>query len=186
MLTQTIGDYVYAPLVQAVANYDVDMDVVADMLSRGADVNERGREGETALHTAVSAGRIDAVRLLLARHADVTLSSPVAIPVAASSSLSFHGRKSMGLPKVQIRYLSLTRQPVGQCEKRRWQPHFVAKTRSHTDRASAQSRRSKEVAVREVRTGEAQELLRSNQVLKFGRSLCALPEAAACAIGVGI
>ena len=43
------------------------------LIERGADVNARTKDGETALTFAAGRGRVDAVRLLLSRNADATL-----------------------------------------------------------------------------------------------------------------
>ena len=43
------------------------------LIARGADVNARTKDGETALTFAAGGGMVDAVRLLLSRNADATL-----------------------------------------------------------------------------------------------------------------
>lgn len=50
-----------------------DAEAVARLLDAGHDVNEAGPDGDTALHWAAAWGCEDAIRLLLARGADVTL-----------------------------------------------------------------------------------------------------------------
>lgn len=58
-------------LIQAV--FAGNMDLLAATIRAGADVNERGRDGRTALHHAVIDGNQDAIRHLLAFAADVNL-----------------------------------------------------------------------------------------------------------------
>jgi ankyrin repeat protein/truncated hemoglobin YjbI len=49
---------------------------VGVLLAYGADVNDRGREGLTALHYAVRSGKLPLIRLLLDRGADVNARDP--------------------------------------------------------------------------------------------------------------
>lgn len=48
-----------------------DTNVVKAMLERGADVNAKDNEGETALRLAVTSGKTDVVKLLIEKGADV-------------------------------------------------------------------------------------------------------------------
>jgi len=63
----------YAPLVWATGYFFDSTDVLADMLHRGADVNQQSRTGITALSIAVRTQNVEAVRLLLSYHADITI-----------------------------------------------------------------------------------------------------------------
>ncbi len=59
-----------APALQAAASHG-HIDVMRLLVERGADVNRRGPEGDTALHAAASFGTIEAARWLLDHGADV-------------------------------------------------------------------------------------------------------------------
>ena len=59
-----------SPLATAAAN--CDREVVKLLISKGADVNEKGEEGLTALHTAAENGNNDVAELLIEKGADIT------------------------------------------------------------------------------------------------------------------
>jgi ankyrin repeat protein len=71
-----------APLVLAATFSNIDRGVIVDLLDHGAEVNQRDSDGRTALFMAAWAGRTDIVRILLARHADVTVRFEDKTPLA--------------------------------------------------------------------------------------------------------
>jgi ankyrin repeat protein len=67
----TFGEY--TPLYHASKNGHAD--TVRILLNRGADVNAKEHNGDTALHGAASAGHIDVVRLLLEKGGDIGMAN---------------------------------------------------------------------------------------------------------------
>jgi ankyrin repeat protein len=63
------NEYGQTPLIQAASSGDKDL--VAWLLDRGVDVNDRDNAGRTALHWAVDVGRAEILELLLEKRAEV-------------------------------------------------------------------------------------------------------------------
>ena len=59
----------YPPLIQATIDYDLDM--LEQVISEGADLEEKDSEGSTALQQAVTWANLDAAQMLLENGADV-------------------------------------------------------------------------------------------------------------------
>ena len=66
-----LGIFGYTPLHEAVINDHVK--VLQLLLHHGGDVNSRTDNGSSLLHLAVSTGRVDCVRVLLANNADISV-----------------------------------------------------------------------------------------------------------------
>jgi len=63
------------------------------LLSAGADVNVAdGKSGHTALHLAADAGRLEMVQLLLAKRADVQISSYYGCTAMQAASARAHNK----------------------------------------------------------------------------------------------
>jgi ankyrin repeat protein len=75
---------------------DGDAQLVARLLAEGRDVNEADEAGRTALHWAVSLGRADVVRLLLAsKSVEVNKTTPDG-PVGGVSTFLAEMRQAAG------------------------------------------------------------------------------------------
>jgi hypothetical protein len=91
----------FVPLLEAVSNPKIECSVIVDLLDHGAEVSQRDVDGQTPLGSAIVFQRVDVVRLLLNRHADVTEldngETPLAIARDGNSPQSQHTQQIVRL-----------------------------------------------------------------------------------------
>ena len=76
------------PLIQAVITQNIEQ--VKTLLSEGADVNIKTKDGQTPLHIAARNGQVDIVDMLLAKGADFTVQNSNGRTIAGLAKVNGH------------------------------------------------------------------------------------------------